>query len=348
MKGIITLAAAAAVAVSCSQHAGIVDGAPVKLVKPEKTVSMSPDVSVEGHFAEVLNCFAVQVVSDSIIVFQVPVSEESPYHFRAYSLNTLDCLGVFARNGRGPGEMVSPHVSRSNTEERHLALNDNSLGQAYLVDVEESLKTGMMVASRIFDLPSGAADWMPLPDNGQLTLQQEGDELVLRVFGKAGEVMDMHPFKEIDANLQTIYVSSLFVNNGKTPQVAEAMVCFPQVNIFDTDSGRARTIAVDKAYMNWETAINRPFDLETVEYYKGATSTSEYIFAAYKGLSLGETMQGGSPTSIHVFNWDGDFLYDIKLEEDIANMAYDSRSGRLYGFDKISGEVVRYDLGSLL
>lgn len=59
-------------------------------------------------------------------------------------------------------------------------------------------------------------------------------------------------------------------------------------------------------------------------------------------------MQGGSPTSIHVFNWDGDFLYDIGLEEDIDNIAYDSRSGHLYGFDKTSGRVVRYDFGGLL
>ena len=59
--------------VSCS-CSGIVDGAAVKLVQPGKTLSLSPDASVEGRFAEVLNCFAVQVVSDSIIVFQVPAS----------------------------------------------------------------------------------------------------------------------------------------------------------------------------------------------------------------------------------------------------------------------------------
>ena len=335
--------------VSCSRS-GIVDGAAVKLVQPGKTLSLSPDSSVEGRFAEVLNCFAVQVVSDSIIVFQAPASEESPYHFRAYSLNTLDCLGAFVRSGRGPGEMVSPHVSRSNTEERYLALNDNALGQAYLVDVEETLRTGNLALAETYDLPENSdLDWMPLPGSGQFVMLYEGDEVAFCLKdGSGSTVKTIYPYGSLRGERYVTYLSSILVSRVQTSDICEVMMFFPQINLIDGETGRIRSVAVDKSYRNWESVANSAVGMDTMNHYVGATSASGYIFAAYKGLSLGEMMQGGSPTSIHVFNWDGDFLYDIGLEEDIDNIAYDSRSGHLYGFDKASGRVVRYDFGGLL
>ncbi len=44
---------------------------------------------------------------------------------------------------------------------------------------------------------------------------------------------------------------------------------------------------------------------------------------------------------------DGDFLYDIRVTEDIGNITYDGRTGYLYCID-MDGNIVRYDLSELM
>ncbi len=130
--------------------------------------------------------------------------------------------------------------------------------------------------------------------------------------------------------------------------VAEIMLLFPQINIFDTDNGTVRSLAVNRAYRNWKSVISRQINLETTQYYVNAASGTDYIFAAYKGIPLEQIIKGGSGTSIHVFDWDGNFKYDIKVREDINYMTFDGRTKKLYCIEKQEGKIIRYDLSGLL
>ena len=131
--------------------------------------------------------------------------------------------------------------------------------------------------------------------------------------------------------------------------VAEIMLLFPQINIFDTDNGTVRSLAVSRAYRNWKSVISRQINLETTtQYYVNAASGTDYIFAAYKGIPLEQIIKGGSGTSIHVFDWDGNFKYDIKVREDIDCMTFDGRTKKLYCIEKQEGKIIRYDLSGLL
>lgn len=340
---------AVCLAVSCS-HSGVVRDAAVKLAGPEKVVSVEPDTTFRCGFSEVLNCIDIRIVNDTILVFQDQVGETNPYHFKAYSTKSFRYLGAFARNGRGPGEMISPRMVTGNADENYLNLKDNSSGNAYIVDVVKSIETGGCEAVQSYILPSGTAEWFPLSDSEHFILQEENGEMVFHTISPDGTVRKtFNMYKGLDSSRYATYLSSILANNGKTGVVAEVMIFFPQINLVDTRSGQVRTIAVSKSYRKWESVMNGMFNMDTEQYYVCASSTSEYIFAVYKGVPLRQlNSEDGHGTSIHVFDWEGNFLYDVKLTENIGNIAMDSRTGYLYCTVMPDNRIVRYNLGELL
>ena len=343
----VVLLVSAAVVVSCHDR-GIVDGAAVRLVSPEKVVSVAPDTAFRCAFPEVLNCSGIQIVSDTVIVFRDQVSEGSPYCFKAYSTLSFNYLGGFIRNGRGPGEMIDPRIVRCASTEKSLILKASQTGQAYAVDVMESIRSGKAAITRNYTLPAGNMAWLPLPGQGQLQLQQENGESVFYAVRENGETTSFHPYRHIIGDNYVTYLSSLLANDGRTGKVAEAMLLFPQINIIDTESGQIRTVAVDRSYRQWERVLGRQFDMNTVEYYAGISPAPEYIIASYKGLPLGRLNEEGAGTSVHVFDWDGNFICNVKVAENIGDLAYDNRTGYLYCIDNIYGRILRYDLSGVL
>ena len=87
---------------------------------------------------------------------------------------------------------------------------------------------------------------------------------------------------------------------------------------------------------------------DTIQYYEGATSTPEYIFATYKDVPLSRLNERGQGTFVHVFDWEGNFIYNIEVSENIDNIAYDARTGHLYCHEKTEDRIVRYDMSGIL
>ena len=176
----------------------------------------------------------------------------------------------------------------------------------------------------------------------------EGKEMILRTIDKDGNVLRTYtPFAGIDSERSLTYFSSIFGDRGNGREVVEVMMFLPQINIIDTESGSIQSVAVDRSYMKWKRIFGSMINMDMMNYYYGATTTPEYIVAAYRHLPLKEIGKPGYGTSIHVFDWDGDFLYDIRVNEDIGQMTYDSIHNRLYCLD-VQGRVIRYDLSEIL
>lgn len=344
--GVVLLAAVSFVS-SCART-GIMKDVPVTLVRPDKVVSLSADTTFECTFEEVMHCYDIKIVSDSIIVFYDQASEKDPYHFKAYSTDTFEYMGAFVQKGRGPGEMVLPNISGSSTSGRYLCCDDNKSSTAYMVDVGESLRAGMIPVAESFDIPSDVIYWLPLSLSLQFAMRLENREMVLCVMDEGGKAVRKYtPFGGIDGERCMTYFASQFVERGNKRDVAEIMIFFPQINIIDTESGTIRSIAVDRSYRKWKQVIGSMINMDMLSYYFGATATSEYIIASYRHLPLKSMNESGHGTSFHVFDWEGNFLVDIKVSEDIGNITYDSRRNLLYCLD-VAGRVIRYDLSGIL
>lgn len=333
---------------SCGSS-GIMKNVKVELLKSDKVVSITPDTTFHASFPEVLNAFRLQIVNDTIIVIQESANSSNASHFKVYSLNTFSFLGAIVRNGRGPGEMLYPNMVNCSPESEYLNINHSPSGEAYSIDVSETLRTGKTDIAGKFTFPAGTIDWLPLPYSRHFILQSENGKLLLRHIGDNGGTINTFNYNEcLDDESFITYLSCLFAGNGESGEVAELMMFFPIINIIDTEDGTLKSIAVDKSYREWESVTSGMIDKDTRQYYVNAASSRDYILAAYKNTTLEQLIIGGQGTSIHVFDWEGDFLYDIKVNEDIESMTFDDRTKYLYCIEKSERRILRYDLSEVL
>ena len=333
-------------AASCSRT-GIVSDVPVKFVRPEVTVSQPCDTAFNCLFPEVGRSYDLQIVDDTVLVVSDQIKDSGQYRFKAYSLNTFKYLGSFIRNGRGPGEMIDPRLLGGNPPRACVGVDD--ISQAYIVDVEKSIESGHTAIVRKYDLPSNNLLWIPMPDDGQFVMMLENKKTVFHAIKSDGTISQTFDlYKQARGEQYLTHLSSIMTNDGCSGNVAEFMLLFPQFNIMDTESGQVRSFAVDAAYRKWKAVLNKRIWKDNIDYYTGVTSTQDYIFATYKGVPISSTYNKDQGTSIHIFDWNGHFLYDINVTENIDNMAFDNHTGYLYCHERIEDRIVRYDLSYLL
>lgn len=331
------------VLVSCVRT-GIVSGVPVTYARPDRVVQASADTSFRRAFPEVLYIRDIQV-QDTVLFLRDMTGENNPYHFKAYSTKSFDYLGEFFREGRGPGEMIHPRISGCRTDDPFIGISDYAV--AYMVDAGKMAGGRPPVITDCISLASEVIDWLPLGGQMYFVHAKIDGRLIFRVMdGNGNTVKTFNLYDGIDGDRCLTRLSSIISGNGDG-KVAEAMTFFPQINIMDTETGRVRQIAVDRAYRKWKSVLDSRISLDDIGYYSDITSTSDFIIATYRNRPLGETDGKHGGTSVHVFDWDGDFLYDIRMAEDIGNITYDGRTGYLYCID-MDGNIIRYDLSELM
>ncbi len=336
---------------SCCRGKGILDNVSVNLVKPEKVVSLVADTSHCIITKEMEQYQSIRIFCDTIIVLQKWVIDDDGYHFSAYSSNSLQYLGSFARKGRGPEEILDPYVIITNSVESNLNFQTNGfLEETYAIDVAETLQSGHIVYAHHDTLPSSTImQWTPLPECRHFVLSEESGRLVKKTIGSQGEVLNTFLYdSEIADRRYMTYLSSIFVRNEESGKVAEIMLCLPQINLFDTSSGEAQSIAVNTDFRKWSSNSKRMLDMNSIQYFEEAAASSGFIIVTYKGVPFEKLISGCQGTSIQIFDWNGNFKYDIRVSEDISKIAFDSKNKYLYCVERSEERLVRYNLSHLI
>ena len=129
-----------------------------------------------------------------------------------FGINVYDIDGALLKHsdkvGRGPGELVQPHIAKSNTLERYLSVNVNQEGKAYKLDVDESIKSREAAVIYSYTLPAGILDWLPLPDARQFVLRQDNGELLFQVSDNDSVVSEFNLGGNIEGGQFITYFSS--------------------------------------------------------------------------------------------------------------------------------------------
>ena len=320
-----------------------------KIVRAEKVVSLSIDTTFSVSFPELSDIFQIRLINDTLLVFQEQTNEDAIYHFKVYSTNTFNYLGSIIRNGRGPGEMIQPHMAISDSKEKYLNINLNAIEKAFSIDVNNSLEEQSPQIVHTYSLPSSTIDWIPVSDSTQFVFRLDGNSIIPQVVDTGRNIVMDFPFA-LDSVLehQITYLSSFLICNKDSGLVAQVMQFLPQINFFDTVSGQQFSLHTIPYKKSWESVTSHMLDINTKQYYIGATCSREFVFASYKGISLGELIESAHGTRIHILDWSGHFLCDICVEEDIRNMAFDSQRNHLYCIDNEKFTIVRYDLNEIV
>lgn len=333
--------------ISCS-HSSIMQNSKVELSTPDNVITLARDATFQSAFSEVMNAYDVLIVNDTVIVFQDQISSSNNHHFKAYSLNTFDYLGAIVPNGKALGEMVRPRIMKGLSDSKNLRLI-SSTQKIYLLNVLETLRSAKTTISQSLTLPAETIGCILLPDLNQFVFQLDKGKPVCQTFGNDGLLKKTYNYAdEFKDESSVTYLSGFFVGRNKTGDVAQITCFFPQINLFSAEKGSVKTIAVDNAYNDWKSVVGKMISKDTRQYYVSATSSQDYIIAAYKCVTLEEIMRGNSKTSFHIFDWNGNFLYEINVAENIGKIVLDAKAGYLYCLEQQEGRLIRYDLNPIL
>ena len=341
---------------SCVNH-NIVRDAPIVQHNPGVSLRVEKDSTFNCSFPQTISCVDLMVIDDSVLVlYDAIIPGRNSTFFKAYLLDDYSYIGEYVVQGRGPGELLCPDLSgcyQCNGETRCYVL-DIMLGQSYSFNLRDSANMNSLV--KISDLPDNSLYAYPYQDSLQFVVNVEDDQFRFNVLDKSGSNVrkfSLYP-ENISAEKYLPQLGNSVAVNSNKGIAALVMLGIPQINYFNLESGTVYSIATDKKYRDWRNLISAAADvnkyMKATQYYANAASSRDYVFALYSNRSIEDIMhrtENGCP-HIHIFDWEGTFLYDITVDEDISRIDYDSKRKNLYGVNINTNEIFRYDLSGLL
>lgn len=330
--------------VSCKES-DIFNSAAVLQAVPEHCLTLSPDQSFDGKFVKNLSFADMNIVSDSILLIREGVANaESPYYYKAYSLSDCTYMGQLLRKGNGPGEFQIPQIVGHCNGTSCYAF-DISLNRLFEFDLVKSMNDSLCCLVDTMKLPHSTLYAFPYKGGLRYVENIELDRVVSHLFDSEGDVAGTYSIYS-DYVSAGRYISQLghsVVLNPSRDKVAMFMLGLPQVGIMDLNTGEVASSAVDKEYKNWRKIISE-YNTDSVIYYSDAEDAGDVILAVYRGISVAETYTPSATAHIHVFDWDGRFLYDFSLNENIRSIVYDRIHQYIYAMDAVNETIYRYDV----
>ena len=351
---IVSIVVALALCSSCSQS-NIVRDVPVRLVTPNQTMLLASDPTFDFDFHECLYCVDIGVTNDTILLLQDHIMDsDTGTFYKAYSLNDYSYLGAVLMKGRGAnevlgtiynGDLISPK-----TKTAYCHIYDSALGKTFLLDLGKSLADEKTTLYKFTQLTGDIMYVYPYLDSLQYLSDIENNRICSHLIDtKGNKLKSVILYEDVPAMQNVSMLCCYNTINPEDGRIAMLMLSLPQVNILDFRTNEIKSVAVDKTYRRWRDIVyvKGPESITTsIAYYRGAISTPEYIIGLYKCQLRSNPAE--ADVHLHVFDWDGDFLYDLTVEEPLDWITYDKRTGYLYGLDKSAAEIYRYDLSAIL
>lgn len=326
---------------ACGENNENVFDAPVRSLKAEEsfTLSGSP-MELCGEKPDVISDLFVY---DSTLLLKGTV-KDSPFMIHAYSLDDKSFKGSYIAKGRGENELLSPHFE--GLVQEGIYIFDLNLCSSYCFDYVKSSETHNSELSRLVKLPGNTLYAYPMGDK-HLALVPEPEDFVGKIVDRNGAILNtvsLYPHVSGIDYFSRLSSASLLGQSHK--KFAMAMCRLPQVNFLDLETGDKFTIVISKEYKDWLNMLNGS-DEDLRYYYLSCTQSSKYFMALYFGGATRQERREGVLPHLHVFDWNGGFLYDIALNESIESIAFDEMDNKLYGVDS-NDNVYRYDMSELL
>ncbi len=304
--------------------------------------------SVNGSLLELEGEAPIGIISmfasDSVLLLKT-ANPKAVFQMHAFSLEDKSDLGEYIAKGRGPRELLSPIV-KGNFEDGEVYLFDLSLCASYDFNLKKSMANGNTELSQLIKLPPRTVDAYPFGD-GHIAFIPEDKSYTCAVMDAAGAIQKrISLFPGVSGDAYFDKLSSACVVNQSSRKLAMAMLMFPQVNILDIDDEKRMTAAVSAEYRNWQKILNSDDDGRQI-CYTSITQSPYYFMALYFGTSFENWAEGKVIPHVHVFDWNGHFMYDIIVPENLKTITYNTSTRMLYGADR-EDKIYQYDLLGIL
>lgn len=308
-------------------------------------------------------------VYDSLMVFW---NIKFPSHFFCiYNIDTEKETGYFCNKGRGNNEFYSiAPVFQYFEKEKDIktTICDNHNQKIYIWNISQSTFERKTVYDTIISYKnlnlsknSVVNNLFYLPDDTFLARIEplyfiEGD-IPLPYYKKWGmfdkAISDYYVYKGVEMNdIYSDYplkdrVYSVDAVKPDGSKIVQAMRLVPQINIIDTKTGKNAFYRISN--VSQASLFDSNKDDGRV-YYNSVQADNDYIYATYWGKKQWDASLGTKCpfiNIIHVFNWNGELLYEMKTDRVFFRIALDPIRNRLYTSNLDTDEMYFIDLNKL-
>ncbi|WP_192348900.1 BF3164 family lipoprotein [Algoriphagus sp. Y33] len=319
---------------------------PVKFSLGKKT---TPNIDIIG-----IRSFAIY---DSILILNT-TKEDGLWSL--YSLPNHQYLNSFLKRGEGPLELIQGPSLASKTkitrEEGQLVayLYDFQKGGALKFNIEESINSKILQISKLnTSIPPFLFEFIMI-DSSTFFIKEIGnmDTQQIRYLYKNGyrttlPILDKLNQASILQGEDFNILSALTKLSDIHQKFVEMPIGLNYINLYSLDSTLAKTICIgeklfDISNIQKENTWDRVYtfsDLRVFDDFFGVVFINEDI-------KTYQTNRTHFP-SILLFNWEGEPLAELKLENHITSFDIDFINNELYTFDVQSDEFYKYDMSTI-
>jgi hypothetical protein len=307
-------------------HAGLtVHSRAGQVLSSTSDLAIPMDIAVAGQYLVVID-----LAADSVL--------------HVIHRTTGELIGQFGRRGAGPGEFQAAwSMQPVQDDPAKLWIYDIGLRRLTLVDLDASLATGQLTVMRSLQLSTNGIPTGPLwTDSATAVSLGFFGQGRIGVFDASGEQTGTYgslPLDSLDvtpAVQQHVYQATAALQpSGRLLAAATRhasrieIYAVPGTAVAATDGpvhvAPRYTVASSAGGSSMQSGADLRFGYVDVAAAEGA------VFALFSGRTREGFPQSAYLAShVHVFDWNGQFMYALQLDSDVAAIAVDERASLLY------------------
>lgn len=314
--------------------------------------------------------YGMFAVYDSLLVCWNPKFPE--HFFRISNVDTGQEIGYFCNKGRGPQDFASTgpilQFFQRGEDIMTLAYASNE-GKVFFWNISQSIVQGVSVYDTIVPIDDRIKG---IASSSAIFFQNE-DRLLAKmrtsISGETGILQPDYQQRTIYSNelLQDYYIydKERIVRKKSNPygeelfysmdvvkpdgsKVAQGMKYLAQINILDIGNGEVIGCRMKDGvgFSIFETEKK-----EEKVYYNSIQADDDYIYATYWGKKQWDvSLEAKMPllNTIHVFDWNGNMVRELKTDRAFFRIELDRARNRLYSADFETDELYYLDLNEIM
>lgn len=331
-----------------------------EIERPQEIMTIYPDTVVMNEYHS-----SILAVYDTLAFFYTPVNSDMMY--TAYDIIHGRKMGEFISRGRGHMEFYSVSQIANfylQDDQLHTLIYAPNERQILPWNIDESLTSGQAVFDSItkykedVDYPCGYSLLYRL-DTRQVLVHRasvhvsNGDYISpdvwqVRTTPELELVREIQLFDIVNNNDSKILPESFYTMfpciKPDGTKFAGAMCWLPQVNIVDVKTGKAQGFHhrdMPNHYIFYSDMSSAKY------YYAGAQADDKYIYALWCGQPLAGLDLSLGMSELHVYDWTGRLIRNVRLSKPIHQIFLDARKGLLYGCHEEENNLYRYHISDM-
>lgn len=296
------------------------------------------------NFRTKISAYNIFVIDDKLVVYNVWV--DNGYYISFFNKNTLEFLGAAAKKGKAPNEIINCEGITTNACSKKIFIIDFGRNNSvYELDVEKSINNKNYFPEKLNELGADKefVDDLTYCGNDILMFhyyhpEEDSAEYYYNFIGKTDKfsvAKEKLPFvKDFPMNAYRRFsMRKSFYKNGR---LFTAFQYHDKIFSYDVKSKKAVFETNGPYLLKPEVELHDiywvPYETERTVAYISIAASDKYVYGLYSGQQ--ESAKNYSPNcakTIHVFDYSGNPVQKIELDQNIMQITYDEETNSLVG-----------------